>query len=63
MACINFVLNDQAWFKKTMEGDSTMRAAKPLPLERFLMELFRVITPNGGSISAVQELRVPPEAR
>jgi hypothetical protein len=29
------------------------------PLERFVMELFRTISPNGGSISALQEVRTP----
>jgi len=27
------------------------------PLELFVMELFRTISPNGGSISAVQDAR------
>src|SRR6476659_8099177 len=30
------------------------------PLERFVMELFRTISPNGGSISALAENRPPP---
>jgi cytochrome P450 len=29
------------------------------PLERFVMELFRTISPNGGSISALEETRPP----
>lgn len=33
------------------------------PLERFVMELFRVISPNGGSISAMEEVRPPPYER
>lgn len=54
----------RAWFKKTMAGnfDSTDDNAFS-PLDRFVMELFRVITPNGGSISAVEEVRTPPFER
>jgi hypothetical protein len=54
----------KAWFKKTMEGDFDDAGGNAFtPLERFAMELFRTITPNGGSISAVQEVRVPPFER
>lgn len=47
-------------FTKTMSGafDEPDGSAFP-PLERFVMELFRVISPNGGSISAVAETREP----
>jgi cytochrome P450 len=49
--------NSQAkdWFTRTMSGDydNAAGAAFP-PLERFVMELFRTISPNGGSISALQ---------
>ncbi|MCD0502433.1 hypothetical protein [Bordetella petrii] len=50
----------RAWFKKTMEGNGAgaKDAAFP-PLERFVMELFRTISPNGGSISALEENRPP----
>jgi cytochrome P450 len=52
------------WFAKTMAGDfdNAAGAAFP-PLERFVMELFRTISPNGGSISALQEVRTPPFER
>ena len=51
----------QDWFKKTMEGNPDGPAARPSrPLERFVMELFRSISPNGGSISALEEMRTPP---
>jgi cytochrome P450 len=54
----------RAWFKKTMEGSPDDADGKPFtPLERFVMELFRVITPNGGSISALTEVRTPPYER
>ena len=33
------------------------------PLDRFVMELFRTISPNGGSISALEETRTPPFER
>ncbi len=53
----------KAWFKKTMEGNHDARdEAKDgafTPLERFVMELFRTISPNGGSISALEETRPP----
>ncbi len=52
------------WFKKTMEGSPDDAAGKAFtPLERFVMELFRTITPNGGSISALREVRTPPYQR
>jgi cytochrome P450 len=55
------------WFAKTMAGglndpDNAAGAAFP-PLERFVMELFRTISPNGGSISALEETRTPPFER
>src|SRR6187200_2319280 len=54
----------RAWFKKTMERSPDDAGGKPFtPLERFVMELFRVITPNGGSISALTEVRTPPYER
>ena len=54
----------RAWFKKTMEGDPDNAAGNAFtPLERFVMELFRTITPNGGSISALAETRTPPFER
>ena len=54
----------QNWFKKTMEGNfDGPRGTAFTPLERFVMELFRLISPNGGSISALEEMRTPPYAR
>lgn len=55
----------QAWFKKTMEGgfDHVGKPAAFTPLECFVMELFRTISPNGGSISALEDTRPPPFQR
>jgi len=54
----------QAWFKKTMEGGFDDAEGAPFtPLERFVMELFRTISPNSGSISALEEVRAPPYPR
>ncbi|MET3910468.1 cytochrome P450 [Bradyrhizobium sp. S3.3.6] len=50
----------QAWFKKTMQMDyDTADRSSFTPLERFVMELFRTISPNSGSISALQETTPP----
>jgi cytochrome P450 len=48
------------WFTKTMatDYDNPNGSAFP-PLERFVMELFRTISPNAGSISAMTETRPP----
>ena len=41
------------WFPTTMAGDFDKPDGSAFPpLERFVMELFRMISPNGGSISA-----------
>ena len=54
----------RAAFKSTMEGNFDNADGKAFtPLERFVMELFRTISPNGGSISALTETRVPPYQR
>jgi cytochrome P450 len=54
----------RAWFKKTMDGTPDDAGGQAFtPLERFVMELFRTITPNGGSISALEEVRTPPFER
>jgi hypothetical protein len=55
----------RAQFKKTMESnfDQASGGAAFTPLECFVMELFRTISPNGGSISALEEVRPPPYAR
>jgi cytochrome P450 len=49
------------WFTKTMAGANfdTPDGSAFTPLERFVMELFRTISPNAGSISAVTETRPP----
>jgi cytochrome P450 len=45
-------------FQRTMTGDYDNANGGPYtPLELFVMELFRTISPNGGSISAVQDAR------
>ena len=54
----------QAWFRKTMEGSFDQAGGAAFtPLECFVMELFRTISPNGGSISALEETRTPPYDR
>ena len=48
------------WFAKTMAGDFDKPDGSAFPpLERFVMELFRTISPNGGSISALDATRPP----
>ncbi len=50
--------NVRAWLKKTMEGDYDRPPAPDspfTPLEQFVMELFRTISPNAGSVSAIKE--------
>lgn len=52
--------NVRAWFEKTMESGYDQANDSPFtPLDRFVMELFRTISPNAGSISAVEEVRKP----
>ena len=49
----------RASFQKTMSGNFDAAGDKPFtPLELFVMELFRVISPNGGSISSIHDTRV-----
>ncbi|BBY63999.1 cytochrome P450 [Mycolicibacterium helvum] len=50
------------WFAKTMAGSPDTGAPFP-PLERLVMELFRVISPNAGSISALSETTPAPFER
>lgn len=51
-------------FTETMSGDYDNAAGAPFtPLGRFVMELFRTISPNGGSISALTETTEPPYPR
>ena len=48
----------RAAFSKTMSGDyDNAKGAPYTPLELLVMELFRTISPNGGSISAIQDAR------
>jgi hypothetical protein len=48
----------RASFQKTMSGNFDNTNDAPFsPLELIVMELFRVISPNGGSISAIQDAR------
>jgi hypothetical protein len=48
----------RASFQKTMSGNFDNANGAPFSaLELFVMELFRVISPNGGSISAIQDAR------
>jgi hypothetical protein len=48
----------KAWFKKTMEGNyDKVDAGAFTPLQRFVMELFRTISPSPGAISGLQELK------
>ena len=50
----------RTWFEKTMKSDYDQPNGSPFtPLDRFVMELFRTISPNTGSISAIQETREP----
>lgn len=46
----------RAWFQKTMQTNFDQAQDGPFtPLDRFVMELFRTISPNSGSISVLQE--------
>ena len=48
----------RASFQKTMSGNFDNPNGAPYsPLELLVMELFRVISPNGGSISAIKDAR------
>jgi hypothetical protein len=51
--------NAKAWFKKTMESGrhDEIDTGYFTPLQRLVMELFRVTTPNPGSISTQHELK------
>jgi cytochrome P450 len=45
-------------FRKTMNGNyDNANGAPYTPLEMFVMELFRTISPNGGSISTIEDAR------
>jgi hypothetical protein len=48
----------KSWFTRTMtEGPDEADGAAFTPLDRFVMELFRTISPNGGSFSDVDTMR------
>jgi len=48
----------RASYQKTMSANFENADSAPFtPLELFVMELFRVISPNGGSISAIHDAR------
>jgi cytochrome P450 len=48
----------RSWFTRTMaEGPDEADGAAFTPLDRFVMELFRTISPNGGSLSTVSTVR------
>ena len=51
----------RAWFERTMSDpdrhDASGSQGAFTPLDRFVMELFRVICPNGGSFSTMQRRR------
>jgi hypothetical protein len=48
----------RAAFAKTMSGNPDAANGAPYtPLEMFVMELFRTISPNGGSISSIMDTR------
>src|SRR5262249_41075000 len=50
----------RASFQKTMNGNFDAAGGAPFtPLELFVMELFRVISPNGGSLSSIRDTRRP----
>ena len=47
----------RASFTKTMSGDYDRATDEPFtPIERLVMELFRTISPNGGSLSAIEDV-------
>jgi len=48
----------RSWFARTMaDGPDEVDGGAFTPLDRFVMELFRTISPNGGSTSTVNALR------
>ena len=55
----------RAWFQRTMRSNFDERGDKSayMPLDRFVMELFRTISPNPGSNSVIEESRAAPDDR
>src|SRR6266849_8980397 len=49
--------NMRAWFERTMASRPDEADGAFTPLDRFVMELFRVISPNGGSLSTLERQR------
>jgi hypothetical protein len=50
--------NVQAWFAKMMKNGPDKADGSPFtPLDRFVMELFRIINPNSGSLSHFKRIR------
>jgi cytochrome P450 len=48
----------RAWFGRTMTGrPDEADGGAFTPLDRYVMELFRTISPNGGSLSTPQTVR------
>ena len=48
----------RSWFARTMtDGPDAAQGGAFTPLDRFVMELFRTISPNGGSLSTTQTVR------
>ena len=47
----------RASFERTMGGDHDTANGGPYAARAFVMELFRTISPNGGSISAIEDAR------
>jgi hypothetical protein len=47
----------RAWFERTMASRPDEADGTFTPLDRFVMELFRVISPNGGSLSTLERQR------
>ena len=46
--------NAQRWFQRTMKDEPDRADGGAFtPLDRFVMELFRIISPNGGSLSSL----------
>lgn len=50
----------RSWFQRTMSGEPDAAGQSPFtPLDRFVMELFRTISPNTGSFSTIQNRQDP----
>lgn len=47
----------RAWFEKTMRNDPDQADSTITPLDRLVMELFRTVNPNAGSLSTIRALQ------